>query len=86
LRSPKFLTFDEVIGPERLNCSESTARRMLARGDFPKPFRLAGSRAIRFLAEDVDRWMRQKAGADGDLTGEVRCARSGLIEPHGGAE
>jgi excisionase family DNA binding protein len=65
MASSRFLTLREVIGPEHLNCSESTLRRMLARNDFVKPIRLSG-RALRFDLAAVQKWMERRAQEGGE--------------------
>lgn len=56
----RYLTLQDVISPERLNCSESTVKRMLARGEFIKPLRLS-QRALRWDSVAVDQWMLEHA-------------------------
>lgn len=54
------LRYPEVI--KRVGLSKVTIWRMIAAGTFPKPMKL-GSRAVGFLASDVDDWITtSKAG------------------------
>ena len=44
---------------ERVALSRSTIWRLIQRGDFPKPIRLAGN-AVGWREDLVDRWLRQR--------------------------
>ncbi|MDR6585559.1 AlpA family transcriptional regulator [Herbaspirillum frisingense] len=46
---------------EKLSLGQSTIYRMIAKGEFPKPFSLGGNRTA-WLEEDVDCWLAGKAG------------------------
>ena len=43
--------------------SRKTVERRLKAGDFPVPVRL-GRRAVGFLADEVERWIRERPRAD----------------------
>ncbi|WP_428852748.1 AlpA family transcriptional regulator [Imbroritus primus] len=46
---------------EKVSLGKSTIYRMVAEGDFPKPFSL-GSNRTAWLEEDIDAWLAVKAG------------------------
>ncbi len=46
---------------EKVSLGQSTIYRMIAKGEFPKPFSLGANRSA-WLEEDIDRWLAQKAG------------------------
>ncbi|WP_104657854.1 helix-turn-helix transcriptional regulator [Ralstonia insidiosa] len=46
---------------EKVSLGQSTLYRMIAAGEFPKPFSLAGNQK-RWLEEDIDEWLAEKAG------------------------
>lgn len=73
---PRYLTLQELISPERLNCSESTLRRMLARGEFIEPLRLSG-KTLRWSSESVERWMRQRAVSAAQTTHQGQSRKGG---------
>ncbi len=46
---------------EKISLGQSTIYRMIANGEFPKPFSL-GSNRTAWLEEDIDAWLAMKAG------------------------
>ncbi|WP_081262271.1 AlpA family transcriptional regulator [Ralstonia solanacearum] len=46
---------------EKISLGQSTIYRMIANGEFPKPFSL-GSNRTAWLEEDIDAWLAIKAG------------------------
>lgn len=46
---------------EKVCLGQSTIYRLIAKGDFPKPFPLVGNRTA-WLEEDIDAWLAEKAG------------------------
>lgn len=46
---------------EKVSLGKSTIYRMVADGDFPKPFSLGANRTA-WLEEDIDAWLATKAG------------------------
>lgn len=46
---------------EKVSLGKSTIYRMVADGDFPKPFPLGANRTA-WLEEDIDAWLATKAG------------------------
>ncbi|WP_009522283.1 AlpA family transcriptional regulator [Imbroritus primus] len=46
---------------EKVSLGKSTIYRMVAEGEFPKPFSL-GSNRTAWLEEDIDAWLATKAG------------------------
>ncbi|WP_186187925.1 AlpA family transcriptional regulator [Burkholderia gladioli] len=55
----KALNIKQVM--EKVGLGKSTIYRMIAAGDFPKSFVLAGTRTA-WLDSDVDEWLAQRAG------------------------
>lgn len=55
----KALTVKQVA--EKLSLGQSTIYRMVANGEFPKPFVLYSNRTA-WLDEDVDAWLAERAG------------------------
>lgn len=53
------LTIKQVVAKVALG--QSTIYRMIARGEFPKPFSLVGNRTA-WLESEVDAWLRQQSG------------------------
>lgn len=53
------LTIKQVAAKVALG--QSTIYRLIAKGDFPKPFPLVGNRTA-WLEEDIDAWLAEKAG------------------------
>lgn len=52
---------------EKICVSSAKLFDMVARGQFPKPFRLvAGGRAVGWLESDVDRWILGRKAAHSD--------------------
>jgi prophage regulatory protein len=45
---------------ERIGIKETALRQMMARGEFPPPFKI-GIRAVAWLQSDVDRWIEERA-------------------------
>jgi prophage regulatory protein len=45
---------------ERIGIKETALRQMMARGEFPAPFKI-GARAIAWLEADVDAWISERA-------------------------
>ncbi|WP_207000627.1 AlpA family transcriptional regulator [Trinickia mobilis] len=45
----------------KVSLGQSTIYRMIAKGEFPKPFSLGGNRTA-WLEEDIDDWLADKAG------------------------
>ncbi|MGN6260933.1 MAG: helix-turn-helix transcriptional regulator [Ralstonia sp.] len=45
---------------EKVSLGQSTIYRMIADGEFPKPFPLSPGRTA-WLEEDIDRWLAEKA-------------------------
>lgn len=46
---------------EKVSLGQSTIYRMIAKGEFPKPFSLGGNRRA-WLEADVDKWLAERAG------------------------
>ncbi|MCF1444674.1 AlpA family transcriptional regulator [Ralstonia pseudosolanacearum] len=46
---------------EKVSLGQSTIYRMIAKGEFPKPFSLGTNRTA-WLDEDIDAWLAMKAG------------------------
>jgi prophage regulatory protein len=44
----------------RVGLGETAIRQMIARGEFPLPFKL-GPRAIAFLEGEIDEWIEKRA-------------------------
>ncbi len=55
----KALNIKQVM--EKIGLGKSTIYRMIAAGDFPKSFVLAGTRTA-WLDSDIDEWIAQRAG------------------------
>ena len=55
----KALNINQVA--DKVSLGKSTIYRMIAKGDFPKPFSLAANRSA-WLEEDINKWLAQKAG------------------------
>lgn len=45
----------------KVSLGQSTIYRMIAKGEFPKPFSLGGNRTA-WIEEDIDAWLAEKAG------------------------
>jgi prophage regulatory protein len=45
---------------ERIGIKETALRQMMARGDFPAPFKI-GVRAVAWLESDVTEWIEARA-------------------------
>lgn len=48
---------------EKIGRSERTIRRLLDRGDFPRPVRYPGCSSIGWLESDVDEWIQSLVDA-----------------------
>lgn len=48
---------------ELLSLSRSQLHRLVTSGRFPAPIQLGGSRAVGFVAAEVDRWLAERAAA-----------------------
>lgn len=55
----KAITIKQVA--EKISLGQSTIYRMIAAGDFPKPFSLGGNRTA-WIEDDVENWLRARAG------------------------
>ena len=55
----KALRIKQVI--DKVSLGQSTIYRMIADGEFPKPFSLSAGRTA-WLEENIDRWLAEKAG------------------------
>ena len=49
---------------KRYSLNESTIRRMIKRGDFPKPRKISGMRALGFLESELEAWEQSLEVAD----------------------
>ena len=59
---------------DRVALSESTIFRMVADGQFPKPFSLVpGGRAVGWLSSEVDAWIMARVMDDAEYHEEVRA-------------
>lgn len=46
---------------EKISLGQSTIYRMIAAGDFPKPFSLGGNRTA-WIEDDIDDWLADRSG------------------------
>lgn len=46
---------------DKVSLGQSTIYRMIAKGEFPRPFSLGGKRTG-WLEEDIDNWLADRAG------------------------
>ncbi|CAG2152548.1 helix-turn-helix transcriptional regulator [Ralstonia mannitolilytica] len=70
----KALNINQVA--DKVSLGKSTIYRMVAKGQFPKPFPLAPNRSA-WLEEDINKWLAARAGRPSSQISSTAAAAHG---------